>query len=184
MDELIDIVDAKGIPTGETCMKSIAHEKGLMHSSVNIWLINEKDQILVQKRGANVTISPNEWDVSVAGHIAAGETPINTAVREISEEIGLEVNRKDLHFASLFKGYTVYPDGLIDNGFCHIFIYKGNFEVEELTPQKEEVAELKLMRLEELEALIKEDNNAFVDRGDEYYSLAFKKIREFLTEKM
>jgi len=183
MDELIDIVDSQGKPTGETCLKSVAHQKGIMHSAINVWLIDEEDRILIQKRGADVAVSPNEWDVSVAGHISAGEQPIDTAVREISEEIGLKVNSKDLHFTFMYKGMTVHTNGLIDNGFCHVFIYKGNFEVKQLTPQKEEVAELKMMKLEEIETLVHEEKNDFVDRGSDYYSLAFKEIRKFLAKK-
>ena len=48
------------------------------------------------------------WDTSVAGHVTAGEDPITSAVREIEEEIGLQVNKEDLQFFKIIKVKAIY----------------------------------------------------------------------------
>jgi len=52
----------------------------------------------LQLRAKNKKLFPNKWDVSVGGHISAGEEPLTTAVRETKEELGLEISREDLVF--------------------------------------------------------------------------------------
>jgi isopentenyldiphosphate isomerase len=182
MDELIDIVDFHGNPTGKTCLKSIAHKEGLWHSCIHVWMVNESDQVLVQLRGEEVAISPNKWDLSVAGHIGAGELPIDAAVREIQEEIGLTLSPKDLFLAAKEKCEVIHENGLIDNGFYYLYLCKTNFKLNQLVAQKEEVAALKLLKLSEIEAMVQQENSEFVDRGMEYYQLVFKELRAFLKK--
>lgn len=53
--EFFDIVDEKGIPTGETIERTQAHEKGVRHRTAHIWIVREQDgkaQLLLQKRSA------------------------------------------------------------------------------------------------------------------------------------
>ncbi|MEP3384912.1 MAG: NUDIX domain-containing protein, partial [Flavobacteriaceae bacterium] len=96
MDELIDILDENGNHVGKTCLKSEAHLKGLFHPTVHIWFYTKDGGILFQKRGKDKKTFPLLWDVSVAGHIGAGEPIIEAAIREVEEEIGLKVLASDL----------------------------------------------------------------------------------------
>ena len=41
--EIFDIVDEKGIPTGETIERTQAHEKGVRHRTAHIWIVREQD---------------------------------------------------------------------------------------------------------------------------------------------
>ena len=52
--------------------------------------MNEKGELLLQKRAANKKQNPNKWGVC-AGHIDAGETVEVSAIRELEEELGLKV---------------------------------------------------------------------------------------------
>ena len=96
VDELIDIVDANGKPTGKTALKSKAHKNGWYHNTIHLWLYTNKGEILLQQRSHKKTIYPLLWDVSVAGHIDAGETFTQAAIRETKEEIGLDLNGENL----------------------------------------------------------------------------------------
>ena len=91
MEEKVDIYTPSGIPSGTTATKRQAHEKGLWHTSAHIWIYNSEGDIMLQKRSASKDTFPGLWDISVAGHISAGETPLQGALREINEEIGLDV---------------------------------------------------------------------------------------------
>ena len=88
MDELVDILTDTGELTGQKCLKSEAHQKGLYHQSVHVWFYTVEGKVLLQKRASVKKVFPNKWDVSVAGHIGAGEGIIETAMRETEEEIG------------------------------------------------------------------------------------------------
>jgi isopentenyldiphosphate isomerase len=123
MDEYIDILNDTGEVSGKTCLKSEAHKKGLFHQSVHIWILDFDKNVLIQKRASNKDVFPNLWDVSVAGHISAGEQPEISAIREIEEEIGLSVAKDELKYLGTSKKKIVHKVDLIDNELHHIYMY-------------------------------------------------------------
>ena len=63
--EFFDIVDEKGIPTGETIERTQAHKKGVRHRTAHIWIVREqngKAQLLLQKRSAEKDSFPGRFD--------------------------------------------------------------------------------------------------------------------------
>ena len=97
MDEYLDIWNDIGLPTGKKCLKDEAHQKGWFHPTVHIWFYTDTPSLLLQKRGLSKQTYPGFWDVSVAGHVSAGETILEGALREVKEEIGLDIKQKDLN---------------------------------------------------------------------------------------
>lgn len=94
-DEPIEILN-EDLSVLKISLKSIAHKHGHLHSSVHVWFYTIDGKVLIQKRAPSKIVFPNLWDVSVAGHISAYETPIKSAIREVKEEIGLDINKNDL----------------------------------------------------------------------------------------
>jgi len=180
MDELIDIVDIKGKPTGDTCMKSVAHQNGILHASSHIWFYTVTGEILIQKRSKSKEIYPDLWDVSVAGHIAAGEISIKSAIREIKEEIGLDISEKELSYQGIWIEKHEHTNGLIDNEVHHIYIAKLKEHFCKLTAQKEEVSDLKLVSLNYLENNY--TNSAlFVPHCSKYYQYILCLLKEIIS---
>ncbi len=147
MDELIDILDDEGNYTGKRLMKSEAHKNGLFHPTVHIWFYNKEGEILIQQRAASKETYPLLWDVSVAGHIGAGEEIIPSAIREISEEIGLEVSETDLIKVGIFKSIKKHRDELTDCEFHHTYICELKISIDHLKKQESEVKALALLPL-------------------------------------
>ena len=147
MDEFIDILTAEGLPTGNTALKSEAHKKGWFHATAHIWFFTSDHQILLQKRALTKKVFPGIWDISVAGHIGAGEKILQGAKREILEEIGLELQEKDLIKIGTRIHQVSHSNGIQDNEHHHVFIAELKTSVEKLTLQKEEVADIKLWDL-------------------------------------
>jgi isopentenyldiphosphate isomerase len=145
MDELIDILNAEGKPLGTRAMKSIAHRKGLFHATVHIWFYTKDGELLLQKRSATKDIHPGLWDVSVAGHIGAGESIIDAAIREVQEEIGLLITGKELNKVGVFKSIQKHSEQLIDCEFHHTFLSELKVSLKHLTKQESEVDDLKLI---------------------------------------
>lgn len=94
--ELIQIVDENGNFTGQIIDKEEAHDKNLLHNEVAAFIINDKKQVLFQKRSANKRFNPNKWALC-AGHVDAHESLENAILREIKEEVGLDISIDDLH---------------------------------------------------------------------------------------
>ncbi len=180
MDELIDILNAKGEKTGETCMKSVAHKKGIYHASVHVWIYDNNGNILVQKRAMDKDTHPNYWDVSVAGHIGAGELPIVSAIREVKEEIGLEIKEDNLEEIGYFKSDFIHRADLKDIEYHYTYLCNYNIDIEKLTIQKEEVAELRVLSISNFkkEAIELKDGLLYVPYGKEYYQFIIEQIKK------
>ena len=86
--ELFDVIDSKGNPAGQIVSREKAHAEGIPHRTAHIWIIRKKEgraQILLQKRSQNKDSFPGKFDTSSAGHIQAGDEPLESALRD--EEI-------------------------------------------------------------------------------------------------
>ncbi|WP_303315554.1 NUDIX domain-containing protein [Flavivirga abyssicola] len=181
MDEYIDIVTKEGKPTGKSELKSIIHQKGLYHNTAHIWFYTKKGAILLSQRSAKKTICPLMWDVSVAGHIDAGETIKQAAVRETKEEIGISISENDLKRIGVFECFQTYKNGIIDNEFHNTFICELKVPMSKLIPQEEEVEALKLVSFSNFKDLIKNignNDNHFVPSNKLYYELVLQNIIE------
>ena len=65
--ELLDIVDEKGNPTGETVPREVAHREGIRHRTAHVWIFRRRGgvvQILLQKRSDNKDSDPGCYDIS------------------------------------------------------------------------------------------------------------------------
>lgn len=179
MDEVIDILTPEGKPTGKTALKSEAHKKGWYHATVHIWLFTTNKKILLQKRALTKKVFPGLWDISVAGHIAAGESVLNAAKREVFEEIGLELSEEDLIKIGTRVHQVSHSNGIIDNEHHHVFIAELKKPLSELKIQKEEVAAIQLFDL----AILKQTKNlenVLLSRFHEYYTMVYDKIINYL----
>jgi isopentenyl-diphosphate Delta-isomerase len=170
MDEPINIYNEKNEDLNIIKMRSEAHEKGLWHRSAHIWVYNNKSEILLQFRSANKIIFPNRWDVSSAGHIGAGEIPLESAIRELKEEIGLSAVNKDLQFYKIAKQSSKYGD-LLDNEFHYVYFMKFNGDINNLTLQKEEVSNIRFFHTVKLSKEIIINNEKFVPHGNYWFNV-------------
>lgn len=182
MDELIDVLDMDGNKTGETVLKSIAHKNGIFHQTVHIWFYTKNHQLLLQQRGKEKDTFPLLFDVSVAGHIAAGENIEAAAIREIKEEIGITIEIGQLKKIGIFKSVQKHHDTLIDCEFHHTFISELKVPLIQLKKQESEVADLKLTSLlkfsEETWGLA--NLKKYVPHNTQYYKTITKAIKKEL----
>lgn len=182
MDELIDLLDVDGNLTGKTAMKSEAHRNGWFHQTVHIWFYTADGNILLQKRGGDKDIYPLLWDVSVAGHIGAGEEIEISALREVKEEIGLAIAKDQLEKIGVFKSIQKHRIDLIDCEFHHTYVCELKQSLENLKKQDSEVAALKLISIDQflLEVYDKNQLKKYVPHDLNYYHGICKSIKEKL----
>lgn len=181
-EEFLDILDENGNYTGQSRSKKLIHQKGYFHPTVHVWIFDQTGQVLLQKRADGKDTFPGLWDVSVAGHIDAGE-PIRKAVqREVEEEIGLHIDEDRLHESGIRKSMHEHPNGIKDYEYQYIFLYQTAIDISALKMQQEEVAELKLVALESFREDTVKNSSRYVPQGPGYYPFVYQKIRDFLKK--
>jgi isopentenyldiphosphate isomerase len=179
MDEWVDIVDKFGKLTGQVCLKSEVHEQGYWHPCVNIWLYNREGEVLIQKRVADKDTFPNLWDVSVAGHIGAGEIPIEAAQRELSEELGVKIPIEKLKEIGSYISDHSHPNDVIDREFHYVYVAELMVPIDTLDLQTEEVADIKMVAANVLTNFWsnKELNQEYVPYTTAYCEMVFQAIQ-------
>ncbi len=174
-EELIDVLDENGIKTGKILTRKQVHEQGLWHRIIVIAIINEKNEILIQQRSANKDKNPNMWDISVTGHLSAGQDSLTAATREISEEVsvslGYSVEVKDFRFMFSFRKEEKVSDTHFDRQFYDFFILRqSGLTSENIRFQESEVQAIKFVTISELNRMRQE--NLLVQRDECYDELS------------
>lgn len=174
-EELLDVLDENGIMTGQILSRNEVHKKGLWHRAIVIAIVNENNQILMQKRSANKDKNANMWDISVAGHISTGQDSLSAAAREINEELsvnlGYNIDIKDFRFMFSYRKQQVFGEEFIENQFYDFFILRRNgIDISKVKYQESEVQEVKFVEVSELLDLV--DSAQVVERKEVYNTLA------------
>jgi isopentenyl-diphosphate Delta-isomerase len=184
-EEEFDVLDVAGQKTGKVLPKSVVHERELWHGSVFIWIYNSKGEVLLQYRSADKSIFPSVWDVSVAGHISAGETLGQAAVREIEEEIGEKVTADQLqpigeYPDTVYFERVHYPEGKPHYEYCWVFLLKLDRGLGQLTPRLEELTELKWLPIAQLKSDLTDPKRVLqYSARDKYvYDVGFAEIEK------
>jgi isopentenyl-diphosphate delta-isomerase len=161
-EELIDVLTPDGQQAGFRKPKSAIHRDGDWHRSAHIWILAPDGRFLVQRRSLRKENNPGLWDVSAAGHLSAGESASDAAVRETFEELGLSLSPHDLKFiTTLRQSSTLNNNTYFDNEFHEIFIVRRDVDIVSLKLDPEEVAEVKWV------SDLRPDDT-FVPHGEEY----------------
>ena len=176
-EEFLEVYSPEGTKTGQKKSKSEIHRKGLFHSTVHVWIFTDEGNILIQKRSKKKELNPGVWDVSVAGHIKFNENIKKAAKRETLEETGININTEDLLKIGVYRSINIHPTA-IDKEFFHTYILKIDKNSINLGFKNNEVDDLKFISIEEMESLIKEENNKiFIGKNRKYYSDVLKSIK-------
>lgn len=168
--ELIEIVGRDGNFTGQIIDKEEAHDKNLLHNEVAVFIINDKKQVLLQKRSANKRFNPDKWALC-AGHVDAEESLETAALRELKEEIGIDITINDLKpFAE--REFTISDS---NSHITYFYYTKSNLNEKDFIIQKEELSEVKWFDIDEVIDMIKKNDNSIV--FDEKRLKLFEQLR-------
>ena len=146
MAEYWDLYDAAGRKTGETHLRGTKVPEGRFHKVVHIWIRNSEGELLLQKRSDRVDNCPGEW-ATTGGSVQAGEEPVETAVRELFEEMGITVTPEELMYCLMIRR---------KDSFCYVYVIRKDVSTESLRLQEEEVAAAKWMSIEEMDRMVTE----------------------------
>lgn len=174
--EFIDVLDERRNKVGIVRNRELVYKNGDWHKTVHIWIINSKNELLIQKRAKDKQTFPNLWAISIAGHVISGETSIEAALREIKEEIDVDVNPNDLKLIFTIKRIQEYK-----NGFLHVhddvYLFKYDLDLYNTKIQKEELTDIRFINYKELEEKLINKDPSFVPFTEEHEKL-FKYLKE------
>lgn len=155
--EMFDIVDENGEPTGTVKERTKVHEDGDLHRTSHVWIVRDNNKggldVLLQKRSESKDSNPGCYDISSAGHIPAGCGYLDSALRELKEELGIDASSEELELRLIRRiSYSDIFHGKLfkDNQVTRVYKMKRNdIDIEKLNLQKEEVEEVIWMDYEE-----------------------------------
>jgi len=167
--ELINRLNENGEVIGITD-KTLAHRMGIWHNAIHVWLINNKNEVLLQKRSSAKTFYPNYWDASFGAHIGVYESSEECIVRKCMEEIGYRVKSSNVDLVYSYKEQVTYHD-MINNEFVDVYVVKDNISISQLTPQDFEVSNVKFVPLSTLLSMMRSNDPLLFPHKLEYQFL-------------
>lgn len=179
-EEYFDILDENGNELNFIKKRTEVHRDGDWHKSVHIWIINQNGDILLQRRAQDKDSDPNMLDISCAGHLSSGDDSITGAIRELKEELSLEIESSELKYIETLKRSPKHEDGFIDNEFDDLYLLKIDKKIEELTYQKEEISEIFFVPYKKFKEMVENKQKDLVIYPDEYKILFNLLDKEYL----
>jgi len=153
-DELLEVLDENGVSTGRGLSRKEIHNHGLWHRGAIVAILNDRNEILMQRRSKTKDKFPGAWDISLAGHTPFGEDSISTVVSETMEEIGYVFPKKltiqDFRFLTCFRRHDKIAEDYIENQFYDLFVLNKNIVTSNLILQESEVEEVRFFSIPEL----------------------------------
>jgi isopentenyldiphosphate isomerase len=178
--EYFDLLDENGVLAGKTKLRSEVHRDGDWHKTVHMWILNSENELLLQLRSPIKDSNPNMWDISSAGHLSAGQNSIEGALREIKEELGLDLTEGDLEYLFTIKQQSVKNNETFSNNeYADVYLIQLDIELSRIRLQEEEVSEVKFIHFKELEKLVNERQTDIVMHDEEY-----KRLFEILYQRL
>lgn len=137
--ELLDVFDDRGGHLGVLARTEV-HRRGLWHQVAHFLVVAHRPAgpaVILQRRARTKLTFPGLVDLSATGHLAAGELPLD-GVRELTEELGVEVDPGDLVSVGVRRMVDQTPEG-INRELTHVFLVRDDRPLESYRPDPAEV---------------------------------------------
>ncbi|MBC7747189.1 MAG: isopentenyl-diphosphate Delta-isomerase [Methylotenera sp.] len=149
-----------------------AHEKAVLHRAFSVFVLNSKNEIMLQQRAVQKYHSPLLWTNTCCSHQREGETNIQAGSRRLFEEMGFKTELKEL-FHFIYK--APFDNGLTEHELDHVMI--GYYDGEPVI-NPEEVESWKWIKIEE----VKKDMELHPLLYTVWFKIIFEEFYHFLEE--
>jgi len=144
------------------------HAGGRLHRETSVLIVNSKNEILVQKRGNSGLL-----DYSASGHFPYDEDYLEGIVREVKEELGLNIPKSK--FVKISKNRIDYSKSYINNRFITLWEVSGDYKIEEMRIDPSEVKSVEYITMPKLKEMIKKEPGKLCEGFIEMLQVYFKK---------
>jgi isopentenyl-diphosphate delta-isomerase len=152
----VDIVDENNEPLGFTLPIAIAGQKQLWHRGCHALITTPELRTLVEQRSKTIFFAPGLVDITLAGAVDSGETPKQSILREIKEEIGLTIDPQVPRLLELYRWNSYHPHY---KRHSKVFLYTYHVAITDENPtlhfQKEEVQDVRILSRLQLKRLLR-----------------------------
>ena len=162
MKEMLDVYDINGNKTGEVVERYKHQIPGNYYLCIHAYIVTRDKKYIIQRRSMEKKYFPGIWDIT-CGAADSGENSYTAAVREVKEELGIDVSSYPYHLI----GRSIYFDCLND-----VYFFYTDFSAEDCIPDPEEVMDVKAIDSAELISLI--NDSSF--KSDEYLAMIINEI--------
>ncbi len=153
-NQFVVLVDKKDRPVGKM-PKLEAHQKGILHRAFSVFILNSKNELLLQRRSASKYHSPNLWTNTCCSHPYVDELVIDAANRRLKEEMGLGT---PLEYLFYFIYRQKVGNGLIEHELDYVYY---GFSDHDPIINPLEVSQWKWMALKSIENELQTSPNDF-----------------------
>ena len=170
-EEKVILVNENDEPIG-LMPKMEAHEKALLHRAFSVFILNSKNEIMLQQRAAHKYHSPLLWTNTTCSHQREGETNLQAGTRRLMEEMGIKAELKEL-FSFIYK--APFDNGLTEHELDHVMIGYYN---DEPNINREEAESWKWMSID----AVKEYMSINPDIYTVWFRIIFDEFYHFLED--
>ena len=149
-----------------------AHEKGLLHRAFSVFILNDKNELMLQQRALHKYHSPGLWTNTCCSHQRDGESNLEAGKRRLFEEMGFTAPLEEL-VSFIYK--APFDNGLTEHEYDYVLM--GRFD-EDPVINPEEVASWKWMPLDE----VKDDIEANPDLYTAWFKIIFSRFYKHLEQ--
>ena len=171
IEEQVILVNEQDEPIG-LMNKMEAHEKAVLHRAFSVFILNDKNEVMLQQRAHHKYHSPLLWTNTCCSHQRAGETNIEAGKRRLFEEMGFQAELKEL-FHFIYK--APFDNGLTEHELDHVMI---GYYTEAPIINPDEVESWKWMTIE----AIKEDMIENPDTYTVWFKIIFDEFYHYLED--
>lgn len=166
MEEVI-LVTEKDEPIGNM-EKMEAHWKGVLHRAFSVFILNERNEMLLQQRAKTKYHSSNLWTNACCSHPRPGEPTEAAALRRLYEELGFTAPVTKIFD---FRYNATFDNGLTEHEFDHVYLgtYSGK-----VIPNANEVQDYCYKSLDEIASTIQTHPNKFTA----WFCIAFPMVMD------
>ncbi|HEX8269435.1 MAG TPA: isopentenyl-diphosphate Delta-isomerase [Flavobacterium sp.] len=170
-EEQVILVNEKDEPLG-LMPKLEAHQKAALHRAFSVFILNDKNEVMLQQRASEKYHSPLLWTNTCCSHQREGESNIDAGARRLYEEMGIKTDLKEM-FHFIYK--APFANGLTEHEFDHVMIgyYNG-----EPVINSAEVENWKWMNVD----AIKKDMDENPGHYTVWFKIIFDEFYHFLEE--
>lgn len=172
MDENVILVDKNDTQIG-LMSKLDAHKKGILHRAFSVFVLNNNNEIMLQKRAYNKYHSGGLWTNTCCSHQREGENTIEAGKRRLLEEMGFET---ELKIITSFIYKVEFENGLTEHELDYLLIGK---YLKSPVINKHEVADWKWMKVE----LIADDIKLNPNNYTSWFKIIFDKFQNKIKIK-
>jgi isopentenyl-diphosphate delta-isomerase len=147
------------------------HQEGKLHRGFSIFIVDSKDNLLLQKRAETKYHSGGLWTNTCCSHPGPGEITKEAAHRRLKEEMGFDCDLKEIFS---FTYQIQFANGLFEHEYDHVFL--GEFDGEP-TPNPEEVCDWEWSDIKELRKNIQNNPEVYTY----WFKVCFDRVISYLS---